>query len=323
MYFVGVDGGATKTLAILSDKQGRILGWGLSGPSNYHQVGVEGAINAINEAVTKAMSMAKVNRVNVMCCGLAGIDTKRDYEIMYKHINSIELAEKKILVHDAIIALMGATAGRPGVVVIAGTGSVAAGMNERGEYTRVGGWGPILGDEGSAYYIAREALAAVLKSYDGREEETMLTSELLKAMNLREVEDIVNKIYVEKVGVTYIASLAPVVTKCASLGDRVALRIIRRAAKELAELIIAVAKKLKMTEYEFSIALVGGVFKAGDLIIKPLYEEVKRVAPKAKIIEPMLPPCAGALIMALREGGIKIEQNVVTNIKNTLKNVPV
>jgi len=323
MYFVGVDGGATKTLAILSDDSGKILGWGLAGPSNYHHVGLEGAMSAIKESVKKAMSMANVEHINVICCGLAGADTKKDQKILHEGLCSLGLAEKNILVHDAVIALMGATAGKPGIIIIAGTGSVASGMNERGEYARAGGWGPILGDEGSAYYIAREGLAAVLRSYDGREEETMLTSEFLRAMGITEVEDIINKVYVEKVGVEYIAGLAPIVTKCAQAGDKVALRIVNNAARELAKLAIALINKLNMKDSEFPIALVGGVFKAGEIIIKPLSKEIVKVAPKAKITTPRLPPCAGALIIALREGGVEPNETVIRNIELGLKNIPI
>lgn len=316
--YVGVDGGATKTSALAADESGFIVGTGESGPSNYHIVGLEKAVENINLAIRTSMAASQAEVADVVTLGLAGMDTSHDFEAFEKRA-APRVAGKKVHVrHDAEIALVGATLGQPGVIVIAGTGSVAGARNRKGEYARCGGWGYLVGDEGSAFFIANEALRAVLWAYDGRGEPTALTEELVKALGIRSPEEILRKLYVEKMSVTEVARLAPIVTKLAASGDTVAKKIVSEAARHLALHVVALVRKLQMAEEQpIKVATVGGVFKAGDVILKPFksyLEEHFRV----EIIKPELPPVAGALLLSYMLEGVRIDEGLIENLRGGL-----
>lgn len=256
--FVGVDGGATKTLSVAADDKGEIIGIGEAGPSNYHTVGLDAAVKNINSSIRLALTNIKLEVADVVVLGLAGMDTLHDFRF-FEEKAALKIVGKRVYVrHDAEIALVGATVGRPGVIVIAGTGSVAGARNRSGEYARCGGWGHLVGDEGSAYYIAIEGLREVLRAFDGRGEPTALTSEMLKALGIDSPDEILRKLYVEKMSTSDVARLAPLVTQLAIQGDKVALKIVEEAAEQLALHVIALVKKLGMLEEQtVKVAVVG------------------------------------------------------------------
>lgn len=233
-YVLGIDGGGSKTAAIAADLQGNVLGRGTSGISNYQSVGLNQAIAAINKASENAAADAgtTIHKCKVICLGLAGVGREEDRALMLPAIRKLNLADKITLEHDAAVALAGATACQPGVVAMAGTGAMAFGMNSSGEKRRAGGWGNILGDEGSAYYIARRALASACRAYDGREPETALMAKLMKHLGLDDFTDIVKRIYREETSTKEIASLAPLVSQSAKDGDETAVMILHDAAQE-------------------------------------------------------------------------------------------
>ncbi len=317
--FVGVDGGATKTLAVAADEDGLVLGSGESGPSNYHIVGLEGAISNINAAIRSSIAAAGAEAADVAVLGLAGMDTSYDFELFEREA-APRVASRRVYVrHDAEIALVGATLGQPGVIVIAGTGSVAGARNRAGEYARCGGWGYLVGDEGSAYYIACEALRAVLWAYDGRGEPTALVEELTRALGVGSPEELVRKLYVEKLSVTEIARLAPLVTSLAARGDAVARSIVVAAARHLALHVLALVRRLRMEgEQPIKVAVVGGVFRAGSVILEP-FRSLLEEHFKVEIIEPQLPPVAGALLLSYMLEGVEVGEGLVENIRAGLR----
>jgi N-acetylglucosamine kinase len=308
VYVLGVDGGGTKTIAVAADFQGNVLGRGISGASNYQTVGLDRAIVALKKASEAAMFAAGIDRFKIACFGLAGVGRKSDRDLLLPAIEKLELADRIILVHDAAIALAGATACQPGVVVLAGTGAMAFGMNSKGETRRAGGWGNVLADEGSAYYIGRRALAAACRAYDGRGHETSLVSKLMEHFGLDNFTDIVRKIYKEEASPQKIASLAPLVSQLAEAGDRVAAEILKDAAEELALAARAVIKGLNMEDEEFQVAASGSVFRAGELLLTPFAESVKSMAPRAKVIPPRFEPAMGAVFLALKAAGVDLSE---------------
>ena len=301
-YVLGMDGGGTKTVALAADLQGNILGRGKSGASNYQVVGLDQAIAAIKEAASAAGVAS--HRCEAVCLGLAGVGRKRDRAILLPAIEKLGLADRVILEHDAAIALAGALACQPGIVMLAGTGAIAFGMNSSGEKKRAGGWGNILGDEGSAYYIGRRALAAGCRDYDGRGPKTALASKLMAHLGLDEFTDIVKKIYDEETSPKEIASLAPLVSHGAKEGDAVAAAILEDAAKELALAVSAAAKGLNMENETFQVAVSGSVFKAGEPLLTPFSAHVKAALPYADVILPRFEPAMGAVFLALQKIGI-------------------
>ena len=313
MIIIGIDGGATKTIAVALDTENWRIHRGLSGPSNYHLVGLEGMSRAIEESVFRALEgLNLVGRdVDVMTIGLAGLDTSYDFKVVRDFLEDRNLARNLYLVHDTVNALYGALSGRPGVVVIAGTGSVAAGINSRGEYVRCGGWGYLLGDEGSAYDIGRRGLVAVLREYDGRGRKTVLTEYILDKLKIHSPDEIVKKVYIEGMGVREIASLAPLVTQAAIEGDEVAMDIVKESMKALAELVYTVINRLGMHGEEIEVGLIGGVFRAGRVVVEVFEEELKKLEPGVKLITPRWPPEVGALLHACEKVGIDIHKVLV------------
>jgi len=303
-YVAGIDGGATKTVCIVADNDGKVLGRGVSGPSNYHNVSASAVKKALLQSIKRAASNARLGRLRfkVACFGMAGLDSPYDRKAISKLIREgIKFCEKITVVHDSVIALHGATGGEPGLIVEAGTGSFAAGMNRRGEIKRVGGWGNIIGDEGSAYEIGRQALKAFLRSYDGREMKTLLTEKIIKMLKLRVEEDLMQRVYAERMSISEIAAVAPLVAEATNEGDAVAKRILAEAGRELASYAIAIAKALEMENEDVEICMTGGVFKAGIHVLKPFEEEIKKIMPKARLVSPKFEPAMGAVFLALRE----------------------
>jgi N-acetylglucosamine kinase-like BadF-type ATPase len=301
-YVVGVDGGATKTVALIGTEDGRILGRGKSGSSNYHNVGSAAASMAIKEAVTEARKRAGIGRSNVevAAVALAGLDSPRDEANALRFVRNIKIARTSLTVHDSLAYLRAATHGRPGIIVNSGTGSVAAGINKAEDYARAGGWGYLVDDEGSAYDIGMKALRSAFRMIDGREPKTKLTSMLMQRFRVRRLENVLSTIYSGKLGVDQIAALSPLVSASATT-DKVSREILNKAGVTLAELACAVAKTLGMTHDTFPIVLVGGTFKSGRHLLQPLKARVRKECPRAKVKIMKVEPALGAFSIAVSE----------------------
>lgn len=296
---LGVDGGGTKTQAVLADEKGRVVGEGLAGASNPLRVGVGQAVTAVCEAFHRALERAGARRSDVAAAevGLAGVRREDLRERMREELSALGVGAVEV-VTDAEIALYGATNGEPGLVLIAGTGSICCGKNARGRHTCAGGWGPIVGDEGGGSWIARRALVAVARASDGRGRQTSLADSCLEYFNIESAEDLSTAIYAPAVTNERIAGFAKYVIEAAEEGDEVARAIMRDAACELADAACAVVKKLHMERDKFQVAYVGGVFRAGSLVLAPLGERLSRVAPRAYLAPPHLSPAVAAARMA-------------------------
>jgi N-acetylglucosamine kinase-like BadF-type ATPase len=296
---LGVDGGGTKTQAVIADERGRVLGEGLAGASNPLRVGVSQAAAAVREAFHLALTQAHARRSDVAAAqvGLAGVRREDLRERMREELASLGIGAIEI-VTDADIALHGATDGEPGLVLIAGTGSICCGKNARGRHACAGGWGPVVGDEGSGSWIARRALQAVARATDGRGRTTSLVEPCLEYFKVAAAEDLSTAIYSPNVTNEHIAGFAKFVIESAGDGDKAAQEIIQEAGRELGATACAVVRKLRMERDAFQVAYVGGVFTAGELVLAPLGEVIARVAPRAHLAPPHLPPALAAARMA-------------------------
>ena len=297
---VGVDGGGTKTEAVILDSNQRVLGEGRAGPSNPVRVGIANAAAAVREAIDKACGMAKVRRSDLLAAeiGLAGARRFELRERMREALSTLGIPDVEV-VTDADIALYGATDGAPGIVVIAGTGSICCGVNARGKRVCAGGWGPIAGDEGGGAWIARRAIRAVAHASDGRGRETELTELACSYFHVSTADDLVTAIYAPSITNERLAGFGKDVIEAAKRGDIVAQEIIGEAANELALAAITVIRNLQMERERFQIAHVGGVFVAsGDLILTKLKGEVQKVAPRAYFQPPHFAPAVAAARMA-------------------------
>lgn len=296
---LGVDGGGTKTRAVVVDGRQKVLGEGIAGPSNPLRVGVGPAANAVKEAVDRACAAARVRRIEIVGAeiGLAGVKRKELRERMREALGILGLVSFG-LVTDADIALFGATDGRPGLIIIAGTGSICCGTNARGKHSCAGGWGPIAGDEGSGLWIARRALQSVARATDGRARETRLVDAACHYFNVASPDDLSSAIYAPSMTNERLAGFGRHVIEAAKARDAVARQIAQEAGRELGAAAVAVIQKLRMERERFQIGYVGGVFAAGHLVLDPLRKEITLIAPGANLAPPLFAPAEAAARMA-------------------------
>ena len=254
--YLGIDGGGSKTLAVLVDALGRERGRGAAGSSNQEVVGLEQAVTAIHHAAERAAQAARAT-LPVTCAwlGLAGVDHEGDRERLAPHVSS--LAGTVRITNDAELALS-ALPHQVGVALIAGTGSIALGRDARGRVARVGGWGHIFGDEGSGYAIGRAGLQAAARAADGRGPATALLERILAAWKLDAPELLLARVY-QAFDKTAIAALAPLVLALAAEGDALAQSIEVYAAEELALAVTTVARALDFPPGPLPLAAAGGV----------------------------------------------------------------
>jgi len=297
---VGVDGGGTKTEAVIMDANQRVIGEGRSGPSNPLRVGLAASAAAVREAIDIACAMAKLRRGDLVAAeiGLAGARRHELRERMREMLTALGIGEIEV-VTDADIALYGATDGAPGLVVIAGTGSICCGINSRGKSFCAGGWGPISGDEGAGAWLARRALRAIAYASDGRGPTTMLTDLACAYFHVTTADDLTTAIYAPTITNERLAGFGKDVVEAAKRKDSIALEIVTEGGRELGLAAVAVIRQLQLEKERFQIAYVGGVFRAsGDLVLNPLRAEVKKIAPRAYFEPPHFAPAVAAARMA-------------------------
>ncbi len=296
---IGLDGGGTKTVCLVANLDGKPLGRGLGGPSNYLSEGLDRARKSIEDAILGALESAGADRGDIacLCAGLAGVSRPRDHETMRATLQRILIVPELILETDGVIALVGGTGGRAGVIVASGTGSVAFGIDPAGRRARSGGWGFILGDEGSGYDIARRGMIAALREYDGRGETTVIRRKIGEVLELKSTEDLIPLLYANPLSPGRVAALYPLVLDAADEGDSVALRLINNSAAALAEMGVATARKLDFSGTRMLVTTAGGVFR-GQNLRKAFIAEMARQMPEAEVIEPAGRAEEGAVMMA-------------------------
>ena len=301
-YFIGIDGGASKTAAIVVDEHGNKLGTGLAGGSNHLRVGIEEATRNVERAMNKALVEAgiAIKDVEYAYCGIAGSDHPVHRQRVIDALQVFFPRGNFIVDTDARVALTGAVGFGAGIVVISGTGSVAFGRNSKGEEARAGGWGPTLGDEGSGFWIAREGLSAVVRAHDGRGFATVMTELLCYQYDMCSPDDLPRFVYAATTHVDDIARYGKLVIEAAQSNDEVARDILARGGSELADCVLAIARKLHMTDSEFPVAYVGGAFHAGELLLNPMRLRLQRDVPGAGLVPPQRTPVEGAAMMAMR-----------------------
>jgi len=301
LLFLGIDGGGTKTTATLMNASKDVLAEGEAGPSNPLRIGVETAVTNILRATENACDRAglTVTDITSATLGLAGVRRKDIRERVRESFCKRLDLKTVTVVTDAEIALFGTTMGKPGLVVIAGTGSICLGKNAQGETAISGGWGPLAGDEGGGAGIAQTALHTIAKASDGRGRKTALTERAAEYFRASGPENLIVAIYSPQIDNSRIAGFARLVVETALEGDAVATEILRDAGRELGIAACAVIKKLKLQDQKVPIGCVGSVFRAGKLLKDPMFEIVNKTAPSAYLTEPLLPPSHAAAIMAL------------------------
>lgn len=318
MYFVGIDGGATRTRAALSTLDGTVVGFEVAGPSNYDNVGIEAARGNIGNAVQGAFRKAGLSPTSLdgIFLGMAGVASPTDRATILQMIVDLQLAaaDKVYVDHDIRTALAGGLAGREGLALIAGTGSSVYGRRKDGRHHRVG-WGYLLDDLGSSYMLGLQAMIAAVWEADGRGPATLLSRRVQHALGYSHIDEIMRLVYHENVGVTETAALAPLVLETAEAGDEIANRIVTRAAEDLAYSAYTVARVLGFLGKAFEMTMVGGLVESGKLYRRMLVEAIHQRMPECQIRAPELPPVLGAVLLSLESTGHAITPAIISKLK--------
>ncbi|HXH69060.1 MAG TPA: BadF/BadG/BcrA/BcrD ATPase family protein, partial [Pyrinomonadaceae bacterium] len=299
--FLGVDGGQSHTEAIVADENGNVLASGFGGASNHaeHPGGQERLRNAIIKSVGEALKDANLPPIEktVFTAAHFGMTGGADYK--GEIIGEIVKAEHLIVGHDATTALFGATAGEPGIVVIAGTGSVVYGENKCGETTKIGGLGYLFSDEGSGFWLALQTIRLAIKEQDGLLAPSGLEQLVLDFFGRGQIRELTNDFYNAKITRDNLAGFAKAAHDAAAAGNLVIREQIRFGASLLVESVRSADKRLSFQD-NFPVAGVGGMFQ-GELMRKYFQGILEKKLPNAIFVNPRFNPAIGALLLAYKQ----------------------
>lgn len=302
-YVIGVDGGGTKTLAILADSKGKILAKSKGGPSNPRNVGIKKAVLNITEAIRPLL---KYKKGKVVSTAIALPAVEEEYRSKKNEILKLLRAQKEIskifqgkveIFSDQLAAFRAGTNEKEGMILIAGTGCVAHGWRKNKE-AKVSGWG-WLADEGSAFWIGHKVFQAILKDLDKRGKKTLLTKLVFKKFKAKNINDFLKKIY-SKNPTEIIPQFSIICDKTSQEGDKVAKKIIAEAGRELTLAVNIVIRRLNFQKEKFPLILVGSIFKA-KIVLDGVKKEIKKIAPKIQFIRLGKKPVAGAVRLAIEK----------------------
>jgi N-acetylglucosamine kinase-like BadF-type ATPase len=298
-FLLGIDGGATKTLAAVLDVERRRLHLGRGGPSNQDAVGVQAAGRALFESADEALAGAGIAdaQLDAAVVAVAGTDT----DAVVAHVREARSREW-IVVGDVVGAWATATGAHPGVGAISGTGSNVFGVARDGRAWRAGGWGHLLGDEGSGYWLGVQSIKAALRDRERSGPETALSEAAIEFFDVPSVEALAAKVYSKPLTKGEIAAFAIETAQYAERGDAVARELYAHGAAELASQIATVIERTGL-EGGFPVGLIGSAYKAGAVFVDPLTEAIHAVAPRARVAVVEMAPVGGSLLLAARACG--------------------
>lgn len=303
-FVVAVDGGGTKTMAVLCDLNGKIIKRAKYGCSNFAKIGIDEAVNNVAQAIEKVLNHNKDIEIVSTCIALAGIEeSTKIKDIILKKLGLCpeisKIFQGKLLIEsDQLAGFFSGTDEKNGVVLIAGTGCVAHGWKD-GRQERANGWGWLC-DEGSSFWVGQKAIKSVFKDLDKRGGKTKITNMVLKKFDIKTPEQLYKKIYIENNSKKIIPYFSILVNKAGEEKDKIACSILEQAGKELALSANVVIKKLNFQKREFPLILIGSLFKS-KIVLEITKKEIKKLAPKAKFITPSQEPITGAIKIAIRQ----------------------
>ncbi|MGL5330672.1 MAG: N-acetylglucosamine kinase [Peptostreptococcaceae bacterium] len=318
MYYIGVDGGGTKTNFIIMNEEGFKLDKLTTNTTHYEQIGFNGVKDVLKENIEQLLTKNNIkrNEIEAAFLGLPGygevkyVKDKLD-EIVGEVLDGIKFK----IGNDVEVGLAGSLGGECGINIVSGTGSIALGKDLNGNIVRCGGWGDYIGDEGSAHWIGKKTLEIFSKEADGRLEKGDLYYNIVNELDIKDDFDIIdyvlNKLKKDR---TKIAEFSKICYESAILGDKNAVKIFKDAAHELALLVKMIINKLSF-KGEILVSYSGGVFKSKDLILNQLNKEL--IEYNIKLVEPVLEPCEGACLLAYELAGKKINKNIIENLNST------
>lgn len=302
-YFIGIDGGGTKSTCVVTDYNLHVIFKAYGGPTNFLTGNPDEAAENIFDLICKIKNELIVNDEDIasVCIGSAGAGREEDITFITQKFNEIKIREKCNIknihvVSDVMIALEGAFRGNAGIVLIAGTGSICYGKNSKGEIFRVGGMGKILGDEGSGYSLGNKGLRIALRSYDGRCLAKNLMNEIFSFMSAESSADVIKKVYKENFS---IASIAEVILAVAEKGDEAALNILHEESEELLMHLHAILPRLN--ESDNKLVLSGSLLANKNIYSDIVTKRINKILPGIQIVEAMDSPEMGAVMLAKKK----------------------
>ena len=320
-HVFGVDGGGTKMTGCILRSDGELLTIGQALPANYGKLRGNIAQQLV-EFLGALQEQAKLPKSRVALAGICstGVGRPRDRQLLTRALQRANLAGKIIVESDAMSALTGAFAGGPGIVVIAGTGAVAYARTPDGNCIRAGGWVYLIGDEGSGFHLARQALNAALKAWDGRGEQTSLRQAFEKHFGVQSIELIISHIYDPQFDRGQVAALAPIVFEQAGQGDVMAQRIVAETGFELGRLASAVLQKFNHQEV-VEIALIGNLFSRKDVLLPAFGKALGEARHRLRVIEPQFEACIGAVLLALDRSRFERDEEFLARLQASSKRI--
>ncbi|MBI5955028.1 MAG: hypothetical protein HY865_25510 [Chloroflexi bacterium] len=318
-YYLGIDIGATKTAALITDENGNPLGSGQGGPGNHETVGFDGMEKAMREALQEALSNAAIclDEIAGAGFGIGGYDWPAEEPAMRKVIHNAGITIPFKLVNDGTLGLLAGTSEGWGVAVVSGTGCNCRGWDrEHKREGRVSGHGILMGENAGASELVFRTMQIIGYSWTKRLPPTALGDAFVKHFGAKNLEDLIegytNNHYL--IG----AEAAPLVFQTANEGDEAARELVAWAGAELGELANAVIRQLEFENLEFEVALIGSMFKSGEALIAPMRETIHSLAPKAKLILTEVKPVIGAVLLGMEAGGLKLSNEERAKVKMIL-----
>jgi N-acetylglucosamine kinase-like BadF-type ATPase len=320
-YVVGVDGGATKTHALVIEETGRALGLGERGPSNYHICGLKTAVGEIEQAAREALDEAHIapDAVAMGYFCLAGADLPEDFATLTEALSAAGVSQEVIVKNDTMAALRAGLTRSWGVVVICGTGFNAAGRGPDGREVGLPGLGVISGDWGGGGELSQEVIRAVMRAWDGRGKPTLLTTLVLEALDAPSEEDLLMRLHHEEIKDRDLHILVPILFEAAAAGDEVAGELIILMATEVGITANTLIRRLSLEKEDVEVALGGSVFKGkGPLLLDTIIQVIHKKVPRARIVLPRYEPVCGAALLALESIGVPVTEKVYSVLDTTL-----
>ena len=310
--------GSSKTHALVVDETGRLLGFGKGGAGNHEGVGYEGFMKAVRTAVNESLDNAGLNREQLSGAGfgISGYDWPSERKIFLDLLKQLELECPYDIVNDSCLGLLAGSSQGWGVAVVAGTGCNCWGWTEGrkkvGQVTGSGGW---VGEGAGASELVTRAVQMVAYQWTMRGPATRLSDAFISLTSAGSLEDFLEGLLTGRYDLD--STAAPLVFSIAESGDEVAREVIHWAGTELGELAKCVIRQLNLEDQSFEVVLIGSLFDGGELLTRPLYENVLGLAAGAHFIRLAAPPAIGAALLGMEVTGIKPTEEVRKRLEET------
>jgi glucosamine kinase len=316
-FYLGIDGGGTHTRAFLVDAAATRAGWGQAGLSNPNHAGLETVRANLEAAMDAAGRQAGASRAECasVFVGMAGVTTEPGRERFRELARQCGLGHARLGVdHDIRIALAGGLGARPGIALIVGTGSSCYGRAADGRTWQTGGWETLISDEGSAYFLGREAIAAAARMADGRQAESPLREGVFGWLGIGQVADLLPRVHEQKLSRSDIAAFAPQLIALAEGGDKAAMEVLDRGANLLAEMVAANHRMLPTGPHP-DLVITGGLGTAATIYRRKIEAAMSRLLPGIRIHQPLLAPAVGAALLAMEQDGLVVSEELIEKLK--------